>query len=109
MPITSVYRKPTHTYLYLHWNSHLHLSAKFSVINTLKHRAKTVCSNQLLLKKEEDHLNRALRRHEFPEWALTRASIKQNKKTNTNQGTDMNIANTGSNNKPYIVVPYSKA
>ena len=57
--LTSVYRKPTHTDLYLHWNSHHHLSAKFSVLNTLKHRAKTVCSNQMLLKKEEDHLNRA--------------------------------------------------
>ena len=33
--LTSVYRKPTLTDLYLHWNSHQHLSAKFSVINTL--------------------------------------------------------------------------
>ena len=33
--ITSVYRKPTHTDLYLQWNSHYHLSAKYSVINTL--------------------------------------------------------------------------
>ena len=40
----------------------------------------------------------------YPEWALTRASIKQ--KTNTNQGTDKNTAKKGSNNKPYIVVPY---
>ena len=39
---TSVYRKPTHTDLYLQWDSHHHLAAKFSVMNTLKHRAKTV-------------------------------------------------------------------
>ena len=64
--LTSVYRKPTHADLYLHWNSHHQLSAKFSVINTFKHQAKTVCSNQLLLKKEEDHLNRALRRCKYP-------------------------------------------
>ena len=101
--LTSVYRKPTHTDLYLHWNSHHHLSAKFSIINTLKHRAKTVHSNQQLLKKEEDHLNRALRWCNYPEWALTRTSIKQ--KTNTNQGADKNTAKKGSN-KPYIVVPY---
>ena len=37
---------------------------------------------------------------------LMKASIKQNKKTNTNQGTDKNTAKTGSNNKPYILVPY---
>ena len=43
--LTSVYRKPTHTDLYLQWDSHHHLSAKFSVINTLRHRNRTVCSN----------------------------------------------------------------
>ena len=60
--LTSVYRKPTCTGWYLQWNSHHHLSAKFSVINTLKHRAQTVCSNQHLLKEEEDLLNKALKR-----------------------------------------------
>ena len=104
--LTSVYRKPTHTDLYLNWNIHHHLSAKFSVINTLKHRAKIVCSNNQLLKEEVDHLNRALRRCKYPEWALSRANIKQKKKTSTNQGTSSNSNWTGSNNKPYIVVPY---
>ena len=54
--------------------------------------------------KKEDHLNRALSRCKYPEWALTRASIKQ--KTNANQGTDKKTAKKGSNNKPYVVVPY---
>ena len=40
----TVYRKPTHTEQHLQWDSHHHLSAKFSVISTLSHRAKTVCS-----------------------------------------------------------------
>ena len=30
--LTSVYRKPTHTDLYLHWNSHHQLSAKFIIM-----------------------------------------------------------------------------
>ena len=48
---TAVYRKPTHTDMYLHWDSYHHLSGKFTVINTLRHRAKTVCSNCQLLKR----------------------------------------------------------
>ena len=59
--LTSVYRKPTHRDLYLEWDSHNHLSTKLSVIKTLKHRTKTVCSNHQLLKEEEGHLNKALR------------------------------------------------
>ena len=40
----TVYRKPMHTDQYLQWDSNHHLSAKFSVINSLSHRVKTVCS-----------------------------------------------------------------
>ena len=42
----SVYRKPTHTDEYLHWDSNHHITAKQSVFNTLAHRAKTVSSTQ---------------------------------------------------------------
>ena len=42
-------------------DSYHHLSAKYSVINTLRHRAKTVCSTKQLLTEEEDHLYNALR------------------------------------------------
>ena len=102
--LTSVYRKPTHTDLYLHWDSHHHLSAKFSVIKTLKHRAKTVCSNHHLLKEEEYHLNKALRRCKYPAWALNRVNINQNENKNK-QETGKNKNNISSK-KPYKVVPY---
>ena len=48
----TVYRKSTHTDQYVQWDSHHHLSAKFSVINTLSHGAKTVCSRPELLQQE---------------------------------------------------------
>ena len=98
--MTTVYRKPTHTDLYLHWDTYHHLSAKYSVINTLRHRAKTVCTTKQLLEKEEDHLYNALRRCEYPLWAWNRTNIKKKQKNN-NQGT----SNT---KKSYIVVPYMK-
>ena len=34
-----VYRKPTHTDLYLQWHSHHTISSKYSVLGTLYHRA----------------------------------------------------------------------
>ena len=98
---TTVYRKPTHTDMYLHWDSYHHLSAKFSVINTLRHRAKTVCSNSQLLKEEEDHLNHALRRCKYPLWALDRVNINQNQKRKNKGTKDNNSTNTS---KSYIVV-----
>ena len=82
---TTVFRKPTHTDMYLHWDSYHHLSAKYSVINTLRHGAKTVCSTKQLLIKEEDHLYNALRRCKYPVWTWNRVNINKKQKRN-NQG-----------------------
>ena len=68
----TVYRKPTHTDQYLQWDSHHHLSAKFSVIQTLSHRASTVCSNPELLQKEKEHLRKALTKCNHPNELWTR-------------------------------------
>ena len=103
--LTSVYRKPTHTDLYLQWDSHHHLSVKYSVINTLRHRAKTVCSKHHLLKEEEDHLNRALSNCRYPAWALNRARMNT---MDSNKNRNRKTYSTTSNKKPYIMVPYMK-
>ena len=66
----TVYRKPTHTDQYLEWDSHHHLSAKYSVILTLSHRAQTVCSHPELLHKEKAHLRNVLTQCKYPKWAL---------------------------------------
>ena len=56
----TVYCKPTHTDQYLQWDSHHSLSAKYSVIGTLSHRAKTVCTIPELLQKELTHPRNAM-------------------------------------------------
>ena len=77
----TVYRKPTHTDQYLQWDSHHHLSAKFSVIQTLSHRASTVCSKPELLQQEKDHLRKALTKCKYPKWALDKVEKRLNRST----------------------------
>jgi len=43
-----VYRKPTHTNLYLHQNSHHHPANKQSVLASLIHRDKSLCDQDSL-------------------------------------------------------------
>ena len=73
---TSVYRKPTHTDLYLQWDSHHTIPSKYSVVGTLYHRAKTICSNQEMLLKEKQHLFQALKKCKYPTWALNRVKMR---------------------------------
>ena len=107
----TVYRKPTHTDQYLQWDSHHHLSAKFSVIQTLSHRASTVCSNPELLQKEKDHLRKALTKCKYPKWALEKVEKQLNRSSRqVNDGGTNNAqsANHEVQNKVHIVIPYTQ-
>ena len=108
----SVYRKPTHTDQYLQWDSHHTLSAKFSVINTLSHRAKTVCSNPELLKQEKEHLRKALTQCKYPKWALDNVEKRLNRSSSeaidgaNSQGANITPAATREvKSKGHIVIP----
>ena len=68
----TVYRKPTNMDQYLQWDTHHHLSAKYSVMNTFTHRAKTVSNKPELLQKELEHLRKALTHCKYPKRALDR-------------------------------------
>ena len=107
----TVYRKPTHTDQYLQWDSHHHLSAKFSVIQTLSQRAFTVCSNPELLQKEKEHLRKALTNCKYPKWALDKVEKRLNRSSRqVNDGGNNNAqsANHGVQNKGHIVIPYTQ-
>ena len=66
----TMYRKPTHTDQYLQWDSHHNLATKYSVVSTLTHRARTVCTRPELLNKEINHLRKFLTKCKYPKWAL---------------------------------------
>ena len=74
---TKVYRKPTHTDQYLQWDSNHNLASKYSVINTLTHRARTLCSTPELINKELEHLEEILRGCKYPRWAIKKILHKQ--------------------------------
>ena len=91
---TSVYRKPTHTDQYLHWDSNHHITAKQSVYNTLAHRAKIVSLTQDKLDRDLQHIKTALQHCQFPAWALNQWQHKfmhpnqPNTTTTTNNNND---------------------
>ena len=102
---TSVFRKTTHTDLYLQWDSHHTIPSKYSVAGTLYHRASTVCSTPQLLQEEEEHLFRALTRCKYPTWAIKRARMRsQNSNSNKRKTNQTGQKNNKTN--LYMVVPY---
>ena len=105
---TTVYRKPTHTDMYLHWDSHHNIPSKYSVIGTIYHRANTICSTTQYLQKEEKHLNQALKKCKYPSWAINRAKmkIKTTESHSTNRRTGNSNSGQSSSPKLNIVVPY---
>ena len=64
--ITSVYRNPTHTDQYMHWDSHHQMGAKYGVIKTLTHRVKTVLSIPELLRTELQHIRQVFTKCKYP-------------------------------------------
>ena len=114
-----VYHKPTHTDQYLQWDTHHNLSAKYSVIGTLTHRAKTVCPTQGLLDDKLKHLKEALVRCKYPRWAINKVingnweDNGTNHVGNTSQDTSTSSSNnqtsTISRGRPsmgHIIIPY---
>ena len=111
----TVYRKPTHTDQYLQWDSHYHLSAKFSVIHTLCHRAQIVCRNPELLHKEKAYFRNVLTQCKYPKWALDKVDRRLNIPSReapdraNNQGTaGAQPATNEFKIKGHIVIPYTQ-
>ena len=90
---------------------HHHLSAKFSVIQTLSHRASTVCSNPELLQKEKQHLRKALTKCNYPKWALDKVEKRLNRSTrqvNDGGNTLPSLPTMECKVRVHIVIPYTQ-
>ena len=102
---TTVCRKPTHTNQYLHWDSHHTIPSKYSVIGTLFHRAKTICSGPKHLQDEEEHLYKTLKKCKYPMWALNRVKLR-NQTTPPKKKKNNRTINNNQEHKSHITVPY---
>ena len=78
--LIGVYRKPTHTDLYLPWDRYHNLPAKYSVIKTLLHRAQTICSTPQLFKDELQHLEKVLMLCKYPKWTINKIFHQEQEK-----------------------------
>ena len=74
---TKVYRKPTHTNQYLQWDSCHAMSNKYSVISSLLHRTKHICSNKELPEEEQMQIQEALSTCKYRAWAINRMKSRQ--------------------------------
>ena len=111
----TVYRKPTHTDQYLQWDSYHHLSAEYSVINTLTHRVKTVCNRPELHQKAMEHLRKVLTHFKYPKWALdkvekrlTKPSSEVSNKADSQCTADVQPCTNEVNTKGYVVISYTQ-
>ena len=99
---STVYRKTTHTDRSLDYNSIHLISAKLSVIHTLIHRAKQVCSTPEFLAKEMDHIHKVLQDNYYPTQFCQQGKHQQKSNKKPNPSTVKFIEGAR------VVIPYIK-
>ena len=97
----SVYRKPTHTDWYLHFESHHPTHVKRGVVRCLHDRARGVVSTQDNLQKEVDHLARVLKQNSYPANFIRNASAPP-----IQEIADVSSPEEEQEKGPLVVIPY---
>ena len=76
---TCVFRKPTNTDTYIHWNSFPPFQWKYSTPKTLIYRAYIVCSDNQHLESELNYLKEVFHNfHLYPHWFITKVANEIN-------------------------------
>jgi len=88
-----VYRKPTHTNLYLHQNSHHHPANKQSVLASVIHRAKALC-DQDSLTQELEFLPTVFKDNGYSHQQIRRAVELATRTARTNKKTHLDCIHT---------------
>ena len=113
--IVDIYRKPTHTDKYLHYDSHHPIQHKLSVLNTLLDRAEKIPSTTKGKRRERKHVFKVLRDNGYPSKFLKSHDNKRklHHLVNTNANSRTTDANNRANPADYtasnfVILPYIK-
>jgi len=98
-----VYRKPTHTDQYLHFDSHHPLEHKLSVVRTLLYRAKSIVTEPEDQSEEVAHVKQALHNCGYQDWALFRGSPKDKK---AKSGETKSDCEDTPNKRVFVTLPF---
>ena len=82
------------------------MASKYSVINTLTHRVKSLCSTPQLLDKEFLHLEEVLMRCRYPKWAIIKVLHNQEGTKKSNSRKQIPTVNQ-IDKRCHLAVPYS--
>ena len=110
---TCVFRKPTNTDNYIHWNSSAPFPWKCSTLKTLVYRAYIFCSDNQHLESEFNYLRKVLHIfNSYPHWFLTRVinEVKNNFIKQFIPPITYQETIDGENNKirkPVMILPYA--
>jgi hypothetical protein len=102
---TTVYRKPTHTDLYLLWDSNQCRKYKIGLIKTLTIRIQRICSNTSLAKEETDRLTQTLINNGYP-YHIIRRGIKEGEIIAKRLEQPQQQIPTVQKQKIYFTIPY---
>ena len=110
---TCVFRKPTNTDIYIHWNSFAPFQWKYSTLTTLVYRASIVCSDKQHLESELNYLKKVFHNlNSYLHWLITKV-INEVKNDFNNQIVLLapHIETTdhekNSIRKPMMILPYA--
>ena len=91
---TAVHHKSINNDIYLHWNSSAPVNWKRGTIKTLIKRPYTICSNDIILKKEIDHIREVFKNvNGYSTWVIDDV-IKKYKEENEIMNNNLNQASS---------------
>lgn len=97
-----IYRKPTHTYQYLQFQSHHPLHHKLGVVRTLMDREDSIVSEQDDHQKEKSHIEQALNLCGYPQWSINKV-VEDKEQPKPTKCSNNKRKDKG---KSFVVLPY---